>query len=341
MEVSSDNGITRILEMGIDAFPFSQSGRLSSVYPSTDRNPLEERIQTDEFPRIRPPVLSLSGSSAASFDLPAPFGTVTAAFTQKTGATAMRRPIAAGNWKMNTTRDSAVALARAITEGAAESVDVVVAPPFPYLLPVAEALQGGPVVLAAQNAYFEAPGAFTGEVALDMLADCGCRAVILGHSERRHVLGETDDLINRKVRAALAKNLQVILCVGELKEERLDNKTEAVLDQQMEGDLQNVSADQMANVVIAYEPVWAIGTGLTATPDQAEAAHLHLRNWLTSRYNSDVAEATRILYGGSVKPANAAELIGQPNVDGALVGGASLKADQFVPIIEAAAATAK
>jgi triosephosphate isomerase len=256
----------------------------------------------------------------------------------------MRRLMAAGNWKMNTTHASAVALAKAVVEGTrgdASRVDVVVAPPFPYLLPVAAAIQGSAVQLAAQNAYFEQPGAFTGEVGLDMLADVGCASVIIGHSERRHVLGETDAVINRKTRAALAKGLQVILCVGELKEERLGNQTNQVLDAQMTGGLADVSAADMARVVIAYEPVWAIGTGLTATPDQAEAAHLHLRKWLAARYTPTVAEATRILYGGSVKPANAKELIGQPNVDGALVGGASLQADQFLPIVAAAASVTK
>jgi len=193
------------------------------------------------------------------------------------------------------------------------------------------------VQLAAQNAYFEEPGAFTGETSLEMLTDIGCGWVILGHSERRHVLGETDELINQKVRATLAKGLGVILCVGELIGEREAEQTNAVLDRQMEGGLAGVSAEQMAGVVIAYEPVWAIGTGLTATPDQAEAAHAHLRNWLQSRYTSEVADATRIQYGGSVKPDNAADLLAQPNVDGALVGGASLKPETFVPIIAAAA----
>jgi triosephosphate isomerase len=251
----------------------------------------------------------------------------------------MRRLMAAGNWKMNTNRESGLALAKALADGtrdATAKVDVVVAPPFPYLIPVVDALKGTKIAVAGQNAYFEKPGAFTGEVGLDMLADCGCTAVILGHSERRHVLGETDDQINRKVRAALAKKLLVILCVGELKEERLGNQTEKVLDRQMEGDLKDVSAADMSGVVIAYEPVWAIGTGLTATPQQAEEAHLHLRKWLSARYTPQIAEAARILYGGSVKPDNAAELIGQPNVDGALVGGASLKADQFLPIVQAA-----
>lgn len=252
----------------------------------------------------------------------------------------MRRPFVAGNWKMTQTLSSAVELARGVAEGAkalTRSVDVGVAPPFVYLTAVKDALGDSGVTLAAQNAYFEEPGAFTGETALDMLMDVGCQWVILGHSERRHVLGETDELINRKVRAALAKGLGVILCVGELIEERDADQTEAVLDRQMKGGLTDVSAEQMANVVIAYEPVWAIGTGRTATPDQAESAHAHLRNWLKSRYNSEIADATRIQYGGSVKPDNAADLLAQPNVDGALVGGASLKAETFLPIVEAAA----
>jgi triosephosphate isomerase len=168
-----------------------------------------------------------------------------------------------------------------------------------------------------------------------MLLDLGCRSVILGHSERRHVLGETDAIINRKVIATRQKGLQAILCVGELLEERQQNKTEAVLDQQMAGGLKDVTAEMMSDVVIAYEPVWAIGTGLTATPEQADAAHAHLRKWLESRYSADVARSTRILYGGSVKANNAETLLAQPHVDGALVGGASLKAADFLPIIQA------
>ncbi|MBX3439704.1 MAG: triose-phosphate isomerase, partial [Planctomycetaceae bacterium] len=227
----------------------------------------------------------------------------------------MRRPFVAGNWKMTQTQVSAVALAKGVAAGAkacADRVDVAVAPPFVYLSAVRDALGDSGVMLAAQNAYFENPGAFTGEIALDMLTDVGCRWVILGHSERRHVLGETDELINRKVKAALGKGLWVILCVGELIEERQADQTEAVLDRQMAGGLVDVSAEQMKDVVIAYEPVWAIGTGLTATPDQAESAHAHLRNWLQSRYNPAIADATRIQYGGSVKPDNAAELLAQP-----------------------------
>lgn len=252
----------------------------------------------------------------------------------------MRRYLIAGNWKMNTTRDSGVALAKAIAAGEATqsgAVDVLVSPPFPYLIPVLDAVAGSNVQVGAQNCYFEKPGAFTGEVAAEMLTDIGVTAVILGHSERRHVLGETNTDINRKVQAALENGLQVILCVGELLSERESEQTEAVLDEQMAGGLEGVSADGVSHVVIAYEPVWAIGTGKTAAPDQAEAAHAHLRNWLQSRYGQQVADATRILYGGSVKPSNAEELLSQTNVDGALVGGASLTPENFLPILEAGA----
>lgn len=235
---------------------------------------------------------------------------------------------------MNTLGDSARELALAIADHQS-SIDVLVAPPFPYLSAVAECLKGTGIHLAGQNASPESPGAFTGEIAVEMLKDVGCGWVILGHSERRHVMGETDEFINRKVHAALAGGLKVILCVGELLAEREAGSTEAVLDSQLEGGLAGVDAAAMADIVIAYEPVWAIGTGKTATPDQAESAHLHLRNRLADRYNSEVAEQTRLQYGGSVKPDNAFELLGQPNVDGALVGGASLKADAFLAIIQA------
>jgi triosephosphate isomerase len=251
----------------------------------------------------------------------------------------MRRFLIAGNWKMNTTRQSGVALAKelaAVVPQAEAGVEVLVCPPYPYLLAVGETLAGSAVHLGAQDAYFEAPGAFTGEVAVDMLRDCGCRYVILGHSERRHVMGETDAIINRKVRAAVAGGLAAVLCVGELLSERQSGQTEEVLDRQMEGGLAGVSEAEAAQVVIAYEPVWAIGTGVTATPEQAESAHEHLRKWLARRYTPAFSEKVRILYGGSVKADNAETLLGQPNVDGALVGGASLKSSTFVPIIEAA-----
>ena len=258
----------------------------------------------------------------------------------------MRRYLVAGNWKMNLKQESALALAKALAAacpGGDTRIDVLVAPPFPDLIPVKQAIAGSAVTLGAQNTYFEAPGAFTGEVAVEMLADCGVKSVILGHSERRHVLGETDAVINKKVRAVLdrAPGLDVILCVGELLADRDSGETETVLDEQMKGCLAAISEAQMARIVIAYEPVWAIGTGRTASPDQAESAHAHLRNWLSTHYNPAVADATRILYGGSVKGENAAELMGQPNVDGALVGGASLKPEQFLPIIQAAQALTK
>ncbi len=250
----------------------------------------------------------------------------------------MRRYLIAGNWKMNTTREEGTELAKAIAAGssnATATVDVLICPPFPYLIPITEAVAGTQVQVGAQNCHFEASGAFTGETSLEMLTDVGASSVILGHSERRHVFGETDADINRKVLKTLEKGLQAVLCVGELLEEEESGLTKTVLDRQMGGGLKDVSAEAMANVVIAYEPVWAIGTGKTATPEQAESAHDHLRKWLESRYSADVANATRILYGGSVKPNNAEDLLSQPNVDGALVGGASLTPENFLPIIEA------
>jgi triosephosphate isomerase len=253
----------------------------------------------------------------------------------------MRSYLVAGNWKMNTTSESGVALARDIAAAVPAplaGVDVLICPPFPYLSSVVTAVLGSGVAVGAQNAWHAPPGAYTGEVAAEMLLDVGCRSVIIGHSERRHVLHESDDVINRKVRALRKAGLQVILCVGELLEERDANRTEEVLDRQMAGGLTAVSADAFGDMVIAYEPVWAIGTGRTASPAQAQAAHGHLRNWLRARYNSAVAETTRILYGGSVKPDNAPELLQEPDVDGALVGGASLKAESFLPIVRAAVA---
>lgn len=248
----------------------------------------------------------------------------------------MRRPLVAGNWKMNTNAESGRSLAAAVGEAARAnpSVDVLVAPPAPYLTAIKEAAGDG-VHIAAQNVYFEDDGAYTGEVSVAMLKDLGCDSVLIGHSERRHVLGETDEMLNKKVRKSLDAGLPVILCVGELLEDRKAGKTNAVLDQQMNDALDGV--DSLEHVTIAYEPVWAIGTGETASPQQAEDAHRHLRDWVAQRYSGDAAESVRILYGGSVKPNNAAELIGQENVDGALVGGASLKPDLFVPIIQAAA----
>jgi triosephosphate isomerase (TIM) len=251
-----------------------------------------------------------------------------------------RRKLVAGNWKMNTTRESAVELARGIAQiapAARTEVDVLVCPPFPYLCAVAAAIEGSSVSLGAQDVYFEPPGAFTGEVAVNMLTDVGCRYVIIGHSERRHILGETDFLLQRKVAAAIAGGLDVILCVGEHLAERESHQTEKMLDTQLAGGLRDLPETVCEHLTIAYEPVWAIGTGRTATPQQAQDVHLYLRKWLADRYNPRRAQSMRILYGGSVNAKNALELLSQPDVDGALVGGASLKVDSFQPIIDAAA----
>ena len=239
---------------------------------------------------------------------------------------------------MNTDRAAGVELAKGIAAAIADdsSVEVLVAPPSPYLSAIGEAIKGSGVQLGAQNAHFESSGAFTGEVAPEMLLDVGCRYVILGHSERRQIFGETDELINKKVAAAISRGLGVILCLGETLEERDANRTDQVLKTQLAGCLAGRSAEELKDLVIAYEPVWAIGTGRNATPDQAQAAHAFIRNWLTEEFGGEIGERTRIQYGGSVKPDNAAELLSQTDVDGALVGGASLKVDSFVAIIRAA-----
>jgi triosephosphate isomerase len=252
-----------------------------------------------------------------------------------------RRKLVAGNWKMNTTRASAVELARGVAQlvpAGRTDVDVLVCPPFPYLCAVASAIEGSAVQLGAQNVCSESPGAFTGEVAVNMLTDVGCRYVIVGHSERRHILGETDALLQRKVAAAIAGGLKVIFCVGEQLAQREGNQTQTILDSQMAGGLNGLAESALEQVTIAYEPVWAIGTGRNATPQQAQEVHVYLRKWLADRYNPRRAQSTRILYGGSVNAQCALELLSQADVDGALVGGASLKVETFQPIIDAAAA---
>lgn len=247
----------------------------------------------------------------------------------------MRKRFIAGNWKMNTTREEGVSLAKAIAEavGSGSAADVAVCPPNVYLAAVAEAVSGSSVAVGAQNVYHEASGAFTGETSCGMLADVGCTYVILGHSERRHILGESNEVVNKKVLATLAGGLKPIVCVGETLEQREAGQTNDVVWEQFFGSLAGVTAEQMAEVTIAYEPVWAIGTGKVATPDQAEEVHAALRRILEIRYTGEIAEQVRIQYGGSVKPDNAGELLSQPNIDGALVGGASLKADSFLGII--------
>jgi len=252
----------------------------------------------------------------------------------------MRRTFIAGNWKMHLDRAGAVDLAAGVAKAAEgiEGVDLAVCPAFVHLDAVAGAVAGSPVGLGAQNMYHEAKGAFTGEVSAAMLCDLGCRYVILGHSERRHVLGETDEEVNRKVHAALGAGLVPIVCVGELLTEREAGQTLDVIRRQFDGSLAGLSAGQTAGIVLAYEPVWAIGTGKTATPEQAEEVHLDLRKIMANRYNDEVAQAVRIQYGGSVKPDNAGDLLGQPNIDGALVGGASLEVDSFMGIVAGAGA---
>jgi triosephosphate isomerase len=250
-----------------------------------------------------------------------------------------RKKFVAGNWKMFTTAISGAELARGVIQGLGNSeqpVTVAVCPPFVYLAQIAEILRGSSVRLGAQNLYPEKEGAFTGEISPAMLLDVGCTDVILGHSERRHKLGETDPFINKKVRAALAAGLRVILCVGETLEEREANQTENVLRTQIEGGLAEVLPEALARLVIAYEPVWAIGTGRNATPEQAQEAHAFLRRQVSTWFGAEAARAMVIQYGGSVKPENALSLMRQPDVDGALVGGASLKVDDFLAIVRSA-----
>jgi triosephosphate isomerase len=252
----------------------------------------------------------------------------------------MRMPFVAGNWKMFTNADAARKLAAAVVADLANEtrVRVAVAPPFPYLALVSGILQGSSVALVGQNLYPEKEGAFTGEVSPTMLLDVGCQYVILGHSERRHKLGESDSFINRKVKAALAAGLRVIFCVGETLEEREANLTRAVLERQLTQGLIEVATatDLHDRLVIAYEPFWAIGTGRNATPDQAQEAHAFVRSRLAEQFGAAPAGQLIIQYGGSVKPDNASSLLKQPDVDGALVGGASLNADQFLAIVRAA-----
>ena len=252
----------------------------------------------------------------------------------------MRTPLVAGNWKMNLNKAQAVALTEIIVAGSGDitGAELLVCPPSVYLDAVRAAADGSKVAAGAQNMYHEANGAFTGETSAAMLLDLGCTYVILGHSERRHILGETDADVNKKTLAALEAGLKPIVCVGELLEEREAGKTAEVCATQCEGSLAGLSAEQMAATVIAYEPVWAIGTGKVATPEQAQEVHADLRKLLADRYNSEVADKVRILYGGSVKPDNAGELMALSDVDGALIGGASLKADSFLAIATASQA---
>jgi triosephosphate isomerase len=256
----------------------------------------------------------------------------------------MRKPFIGGNWKMNTDSKSAVELAKGVAQGCSDvldKVDVSVCPPFVYLSAVKQALGSSKVGLGAQDVYFEAKGAFTGEVSCQMLKDVGCKNVLIGHSERRHVIKETDALINKKLVAAIDAGLLPIFCVGELLEERKAGKTEQVVKEQIQKGMAGITVEKAKAVTIAYEPVWAIGTGVNATPDQAQEVHLMIRQFIAAMYNKDFAAQIRIQYGGSAKPDNAAVLIAQPDIDGLLVGGASLKADDFAAMVKAAAQVKK
>ncbi|MFP4144423.1 MAG: triose-phosphate isomerase [Phycisphaeraceae bacterium] len=250
---------------------------------------------------------------------------------------AQRKKIVGGNWKMNLhlaeARDLAGQLSSQVGGAAAE---VVVFPAFPYLLPVSEIVKDTSIELGAQDFWIEANGAFTGEVSLSMVKDAGCQWVLVGHSERRHVIGESDVLLNKKVLAALEAGLKVNFCIGETLEQREAGQTDAINAGQLSYGLAGVTAEQMKDIVIAYEPVWAIGTGKTATPEDAQSAHKAIREHLANMFGQDVADQVRIQYGGSVKPGNAAELFGQADIDGGLIGGAALKADDFTAIVNAA-----
>ena len=249
----------------------------------------------------------------------------------------MRKKFIAGNWKMYTTAAAAKALAQAIAAGVTtDRVTVAVCPPYPWLNAVADAVSGTQVAIGAQNCHYAAEGAYTGEVSPGMLLDAGCKYVIVGHSERRHGLAEPDLFLNRKVKAATAAGLHVIFCVGELLAEREADQMEAVLEYQLAAGLAGISAEAVSKLVVAYEPVWAIGTGKVATPDQAQAAHAFIRKRFAAHFGDAAAHALVIQYGGSVKADNAAEILQKPDVDGALVGGASLKADAFLAIVRAA-----
>lgn len=248
-----------------------------------------------------------------------------------------RKLFIAGNWKMNTTAESGTALAKGLVEtiGAISEIETAFFVPACYLSTISAAVAGSNIGCGAQNMYFEAKGAFTGEISAEMIKDCGCGYVLLGHSERRHIFGETDEMINKKVLKGLESGLKVILAIGELLSERKAGKTNEVNERQLRKGLAGVTAAQMADITIAYEPVWAIGTGETATPQQAQEAHAYVRGILADMFGKEIADKVRIQYGGSMNPKNAAELLAQSDVDGGLIGGASLKVDDFTAVVKA------
>ena len=253
-------------------------------------------------------------------------------------AAAARTRLIAGNWKMFKTIGEAVGTVEALKPAVAgvSGTEIVVCPPFTALHAVAQKLQGSNVQLGAQNCYFKESGAFTGEISPQMLLDAGCAWTIIGHSERRQIFQEPNRVLNQKLRYALETGLKVMFCIGETLQEREDAEMEEVLERQVMEGMTGLSETDFERIAIAYEPVWAIGTGVTATPEQAEEAHAYVRELIAEHFHSSVAERVRIQYGGSVKPDNAAELIAKPNVDGFLVGGASLQAESFAAIVTAA-----
>ena len=249
-----------------------------------------------------------------------------------------RRMIVGGNWKMYKTPGEAVATAKALKVKLinVHDVDVVVCPPFPALVPAYEILKGTNGKLGGQNLYWEEEGAYTGEVSAQMLKEAGCEYVIVGHSERRHIFGENDLEINKKIRKSLEKDIIPIICVGEKIEERRNGLTRKVVENQIRAGLNEIELNDSVEIVVAYEPVWAIGTGENATPQQAEEVHFFIRELISEMFGADFGKKIRIQYGGSVKPVNAEDLMRQDNIDGALVGGASLNAEKFADIIKSA-----
>lgn len=250
----------------------------------------------------------------------------------------MRKKVIAGNWKMNMNLYESQKLVSEILNGLGKDskAEVIVCPPFTSLSDVNSLLKSTQIKLGAQNMYYEESGAYTAEISANMLKSVGCEYVILGHSERRVIFNESDELINKKIKAALAKELKPIFCIGELLEQRESGETMKVITGQIEKGLEGITSEQMKNIIIAYEPVWAIGTGKTATPQQANEVHLFIRELVAKKFSSAVAESLIIQYGGSVKPENSGELLSQKDIDGALVGGACLKADSFLSIIASA-----
>ncbi len=252
-----------------------------------------------------------------------------------------RRPFIGGNWKMNTSASDGQALLKSVQAGLnSDSVDVAVYPPFVYLREMSQTTSGSSIMVGAQDCWHEGNGAYTGEISIDMLKDCSVPTVLTGHSERRHVIGESDDLVNKKTRAAIAGGMIAVLCIGETLDQRESGETDAVNESQIRAGLEGVSKDELGSVVIAYEPVWAIGTGKTATPEDAQDAHMKIRELIANMYDQQAADSIRIIYGGSMKPGNAAELMAMPDIDGGLIGGASLKAEDFLAIISAGASQA-